>query len=325
MPPTPPSLPPRLPLAPPLLLNSASPWATTLADLRALHDCPATCAVTTRTALRGELGFPDDPERHTVAFFSPSSGPPSGTSSLNSYGYSPYPLSYYLDCVQQLLCPPATPPAAPSASASAVTAGAKPVIVSIAGSPAEVAASIADVTALVERHNSLAGRVAVEVNLSCPNLPLPPQTQLDDYLSWLPPATTVPIGLKLPPLTHASQFCDLVAALPADRISFVSAINTLGGCLFLDCDDGGREGKALLPGGMGGMGGAAIHPLALGNVHSLRRALDGAGKAHVDVIGVGGVADRRGFLRMCRAGAAAVGLATALGRDGLGVFAAIAE
>ena len=218
-----------------------------------------------------------------------------------------------------------------SASASAVIAGAKPVIVSIAGSPAEVAASIADVTALVERHNSLSSRVAVEINLSCPNLPLPPPAQLHEYFSCLPPATTVPIGLKLPPLTHASQFRALVAALPADRISFVTAINTLGGCLFLDCDDddgggGGGGMQPLLPGeGMGGMGGAAIHPLALGNVLSLRRALDGAGMAHVDVIGVGGVADRRGFLRMRCAGAAAVALATALGRDGLGVFAAISE
>ena len=128
-----------------------------------------------------------------------------------------------------------------------------------------------------------------------------------------------------------------MAALPADRVSFVTAVNTLGGCLFFNDGGGGSGGGAtrlMLPGEeedgggagwMGGMGGAAIHPLALGNVLSLRQALDGADMAHVDVIGVGGVADRPGFLRMRNAGAAAVAVATALGHDGLGVFAAIAE
>ena len=41
---------------------------------------------------------------------------------------------------------------------------------------------------------------------------------------------------------------------------------------------------------------------------------------HIEIIGVGGVSDRAGFERMKSAGAAAVGVATALGVEGVDVF-----
>jgi len=48
------------------LLNSASPWASTLEDLERLWDCPHTQAVTTRTATLA--GYPDDPTKHQVRY-----------------------------------------------------------------------------------------------------------------------------------------------------------------------------------------------------------------------------------------------------------------
>ena len=76
--------------------------------------------------------------------------------------------------------------------------------------------------------------------------------------------------------------------------------------------------------GIGGLAGAALHPLALGNVATLRRMLD----AHlqlrdVEIIGVGGVSDAEGFERMVSVGAVAVGVGTAFGVDGVGCFGRI--
>ena len=82
-----------------------------------------------------------------------------------------------------------------------------------------------------------------------------------------------------------------------------------------------------LPGsGVGGMAGAALHPLALGNVATLRRMLDQSPQTrHVAIIGVGGVDDYAGYRRMRSVGAQAVGMGTAYGRKGVAVFEEIAK
>ena len=73
--------------------------------------------------------------------------------------------------------------------------------------------------------------------------------------------------------------------------------------------------------GIGGMAGAALHPLALGNVRTIRKLLDGQPRLKgIDIIGVGGVEDRAGFERMRKAGADVVGVGTALGRRGVCIF-----
>ena len=76
----------------------------------------------------------------------------------------------------------------------------------------------------------------------------------------------------------------------------------------------------------GAMSGAMIHPLALGNVFTLRKLLDGSGVgglSDIVIIGAGGVHDHAGFKRMTKAGASAVGIATALGMHGPGIFKSI--
>ena len=69
------------------------------------------------------------------------------------------------------------------------------------------------------------------------------------------------------------------------------------------------------------MAGAALHPLALGNVRTIRGLLDQHEELKdIAIIGVGGVSDGAGFKRMRAVGAEAVAVGTALGCEGIGVF-----
>jgi dihydroorotate dehydrogenase (fumarate) len=117
-----------------------------------------------------------------------------------------------------------------------------------------------------------------------------------------------------------------------DTISFVTATNTLGSALHLSSPPSLAVDKpptyqptlsSAAGTGIGGLAGEAIHYLSLGNVDTLRRGLDAVGLQDVVVIGVGGVGDTEGMRRMLSVGAGAVGVGTALGREGVDVFAKI--
>lgn len=192
----------------------------------------------------------------------------------------------------------------------------------------------------------------MEVNLSCPNIPGSPPPAYDgevlgEYITAIGNAKQLPsfvnrgrggadalhVGIKTPPYTHAAQFEMLIRCLENSTqlvggcpISFITATNTLGNCLVLD--EGMKPALGSVSGsGIGGMAGDALHPLALGNVRTIRHLLDSSPceELHqIAVIGVGGVKDRDGFDRMRSVGAAAVGVGTALGRDGVSVFEKIA-
>lgn len=330
--------PPPLEISPPLI-NSACPWATTLDDLRRLYECPSTGAVTTRTSMIN--GFDHDPEKHQFAFFDSSHAGSAQNASLNSLGYSPLTLETYLGFIQTI-------------SSELPTKSTKGFIVSVTGTPQDIAASYALVASAAP---ALQFPLAMEINLSCPNIPNRPppaysQESLTTYLSHLrqaianTPATTprIPVGLKTPPYTYATQFLALISALddhdntiPTEApcpITFITSTNTLGSCLLLtpssslspSSPDSSGSSSSLtpaLPGtGIGGMAGSPLHPLALGNVATLRQLLDErpASLGHMRIVGVGGVGDAEGYRRMRRAGADVVGVATGLGVKGVGVF-----
>ncbi|KAI5852385.1 hypothetical protein BZA05DRAFT_425600 [Tricharina praecox] len=296
----------------PALLNSASPWASTSADLLSLYLSPFTGGVTTRTSLL-PTPFPHDPRIHQHHLFS--------TSSVNTYGYSPSPLTSYLSWIREIVRGTGAPQT-------------KPFIVSITGGADAVAAGVHEIATFAATHNL---RLFAEINLSCPNIPgAPPPAYsaegLGSYLQLLPEQMGVPVGIKLPPFTYPAQFdavLDVVARYPA-ALSFITATNSLGGALHLSAppslsvDGGKRIWQPTLSSpagtGVGGLAGEAIHWLAVGNVDSLRRGLDERGLGGVVVIGVGGVGDRDGMVRMLTVGAGAVGVATALGREGVEVF-----
>jgi dihydroorotate dehydrogenase (fumarate) len=315
-----------LPTIGPPILNSANPWCSTREDLEALYACPHTGAVTTRTSLL--RGFPHDPSIHQHAFFSTQSQQATTASdytisgkeypaSLNTLGYSPTPIDTYLYWIEQIVA------ASPNIKD-------KPFIVSVTGSPQEVAECYTRVATLAAR---ISAPLAVEANLSCPNIANKPPpaysgSALKEYLDALEKIPrTVPLGLKTPPYTYAGQFKTLIDTLRGSGtspIDFITATNTLGSCLVLEP----QKGQPLLPSaagtGIGGLAGEPLHPLALGNVATLRQLLDEHPELrHIDIIGVGGVSDAAGLARMQAVGAKVVAIGTALGREGLPVFAKI--
>lgn len=287
-----------------------------------------------------------DPATHAISKESPCPG--SQNASLNSLGYSPYTLETYIDWIKTISSEQDTAPE----STSSVTRR-KGFILSVTGSPEEVAASYE----LISRAQaSLADSgadvpLAMEINLSCPNIPNKPppaysNDSLGEYLVQLKKVILaaredtedlprIPIGLKTPPYTYATQFENLIGALldscgddtPRCIISFLTATNTLGSCLAFSSSPLERDSNSLslaLPGpyGIGGMAGASLHPLALGNVATLRRLLDEEEDklGHIKLIGIGGVLDGDGYRRMRAAGAGVVGIGTGLGLKGVGIF-----
>jgi dihydroorotate dehydrogenase (fumarate) len=334
-----------LTIAPPLL-NSANPWCTTLAQLRELYASPHTGAVTTRTSLLN--GFPHDPAHHQFTFFDPqtlSASQPNAspstaaqTASLNTLGYSPHPLSDYLSFISSIS---RELPASSSSSPSL-----KPFIISVTGPVPDI---ITCYTLISTLQPTVPMRLAMELNLSCPNIPGAPPPAYDaaalsTYLVALkravaatPPSQAhgpVPIGIKTPPYTHHAQYeallralSDSLAAEPAGApcpVDFITATNTLGSALVLSPSGGEGFGPTLHSAtglGIGGLAGAPLHALALGNVVTIRGMLDQhAELAWIQIIGVGGVEGVEGYRRMRAVGAAAVGVGTALGKRGVKVF-----
>lgn len=343
----------KLKIDPPLL-NSACPWSTTLEDVKALYDSPYTGAVTIRTSLLE--GFTHDDAVHQYTFFTPgksiaadaakgeASKPSDSTtelvSTLNTLGYSPLTLSEYLGIINEIVG---------QRHLGTDTPTKKPFILSVTGTPDEIAMAYALVANAAEMDEDL--RLAMEVNLSCPNIASAPppaydRAQLTEYLEAISdskstyrgrmatPESVPKVGIKLPPYTHAAQFSMVVDSLKAARssepgegcvVDFITCTNTLGHSLLLDA--------ALNPvlnnesgNGLGGLAGAALHPLALGNVATFRGLLDrDPVTKNMMIIGVGGVEDKAGFDRMRKVGAGAVACASALGRYGVGVFEAITK
>ncbi|KAM7223333.1 hypothetical protein V8F06_001210 [Rhypophila decipiens] len=345
---------PVLDIFPPLI-NSSNPWASTLEDLRSLYACPYTGAVTTRTSLIN--GFEHDHLKHHHVFLDSASqyavsrdpetvqsAPQNG--SLNSLGYSPYPLKTYLDWIRTIVAEQSSPPPPPTAF-----------IVSVTGTPEEVAICyklISETQCDLYFYEGIS--LAMEVNLSCPNIPNKPppaysKDALGEYLVALKGVLDetdhmprIPIGLKTPPYTYHTQFVNLMDALvescgDGDQqqclISFLTATNTLGSC-FAFSSSLGFPAMVGPTGGIGGLAGAPLHPLALGNVVTLSRLLRGAGEedggrkvkeklGHIRIIGVGGVLDGDGWTRMRKAGASVVGIGTGLGLKGMGIFEEVAK
>jgi dihydroorotate dehydrogenase (fumarate) len=199
-------------------------------------------------------------------------------------------------------------------------------------------------------------RIGIELNPSCPNIRGSPppayhmpglQPILDVLARYFRDDPTLVIGLKLPPYVYSKQFDELLQVIapysqpyPGDELrrinpfAFLTSTNTLGQTLFFAeqasllsgnaaATDTSAPVKFALPVALGGMAGEALHPLALGNVYTLRRLLDAHEESslrEISIIGVGGVTTRAAHVRMRRAGASVVACATILVREGVSVF-----
>ncbi|KAG8978564.1 dihydroorotate dehydrogenase, partial [Tulasnella sp. 427] len=208
--------------------------ASNLEDLTALYDCPNTGAVTTRTATL--KGFPDDPKVHQVAFASGS------LSSVNCYGYSPYPLSQYIDWVRTILHnnPDSNKPIIISITAplphdgetlptrSLDISSQEEEMLEVSSQPDDTTSQnelpemLAAIQALRTELNDLTSaspRIALEINTSCPNIEGHPPPSYD--ISSLRPLfksiaevcktdPSLAVGIKLPPYVYSRQFVDVI-------------------------------------------------------------------------------------------------------------------
>lgn len=188
--------------------------------------------------------------------------------------------------------------------------------------------------------------VAVELNTSCPNIKdtPPPAYSFDLLLPFLDALAsayyedpTLTIGLKLPPYLYSTSFREVVQHLSTysrpgpnenekmNPFAFVTCTNTLGSSLMFNDQVAvaGPNTPFALPTPLGGLGGEALHSLALGNVYSFRQLFvqhSDPAIQKIVIIGVGGVTSSAARQRMVQAGASVVGCATLLGQLGVKAF-----
>lgn len=175
---------------------------------------------------------------------------------------------------------------------------------------------------------------AIEINLSCPNLVGHSQlaydfNDLDSYLSELLPyirarqdsfsAHYIAIGLKLPPYFEASQFDIITSILKKQNevfdhcINFIHCINSVPNGLIIDP---ATEAPVIKPkGGLGGLGGSIIKPVAVANVRAFYTRFKQAG-LEIDIIGSGGIGTGTDVFEFILAGAEMVSIGSQLMIEG---------
>lgn len=158
--------------------------------------------------------------------------------------------------------------------------------------------------AVVAKGLASANVVAVEVNLSCPNLEDGRMFALDpdasaDVVAAVRSATDLPIGAKLSP--NSEDIASVAEAVVKAGADWLTLTNTVWGA-GIDIE----ERRPKLSGVVGGYSGVAIKPIALRCVIEVRRAMP-----DVPILGAGGVRRAEDVVEFVMAGASAVGLGTA--------------
>jgi len=191
-------------------------------------------------------------------------------------------------------------------------------------------------------------RVAVELNTSCPNIRGNPPPAYS-FTAFLPlfevlfqahrTDKTLTIGLKLAPYLASFQFEEVVKFVASfsyfledgvhvNPFAFFTCTNTVGNSLLFAHQTtaslvGDETDEFALGPVLGGLAGESIHALSLGNVFSFAKLLEShedQAIREIKLVGVGGVVDKQGVQRMKKVGAAVVGCATLLGREGVKGF-----
>jgi dihydroorotate dehydrogenase (NAD+) catalytic subunit len=174
-----------------------------------------------------------------------------------------------------------------------------PVIVSVAGKSVE---EFAQVTLRV-RH--LPNVVAIEANISCPNVERRNQVfachpdQAMEVVGAMSRLTAVPIFAKL--TADVTNITEVAEACVRAGAHGLSLINTLLG-MAIDVETFGPKLGAVT----GGLSGPAIRPIAIRCVYEVAQALPG-----VPIIGMGGITSSRDAIEFLLAGAWAVEVGTA--------------
>ncbi len=158
----------------------------------------------------------------------------------------------------------------------------------------------------------------IELNISCPNV----ESEFGRPFALDPAAAAgvtaavraVYAGRLLVKLSPNTPDIVAVARAVADAgADGLTAVNTLGPGMIIDV----RARRPVLGGHVGGISGAALRPIAVRCVYEIAAAVN------LPIIGTGGVLSGEDAVQMIMAGATAVGIGSALYRDGEGAFARI--
>lgn len=191
----------------------------------------------------------------------------------------------------------------------------KPIVTSIVGFSPD------DFLMLIEAFQQDKNVDILEVNLSCPNVVGKPQIAYDFETTdeLLAKIFAIydgekPIGFKLPPYfdpVHTQMMADILGKYPVD---FITCINSVGNTLIIDPE---TEQPLIAPkGGLWGLGGDYIKPVALANVRMFYKLLGDK----VKIIGCGGIKNGVDVFEHLLAGASLVQLGTVFAREGSGCF-----
>lgn len=267
------------------LMNASGPLCSSLEELKALVESDSGAVVLKSATISGREGNP------SPRYYEDSLG------SINSMGLPNLGYKKYGDF-------------------SSVIAGkGKPVIASISGFSLEE---------YVEMTEFFDGKKVdmIEVNLSCPNIPGKPQAGYNfDYsgkvLKAVREATSKALSVKLPPYFDIVHQKEMAGLLKDSGIDCIVLVNSVGNTLVIDSV---RESTVIKPNsGLGGLGGAYIKPIALGNVRRFYELLEG----EIPIIGVGGISEGVDVFEHILAGASAVQLGTVFAREGLSCFSRV--
>jgi dihydroorotate dehydrogenase (NAD+) catalytic subunit len=157
----------------------------------------------------------------------------------------------------------------------------------------------------------------IEVNISCPNV----GDEFGTPFAGLPESAAAvtdavrravrgPIAVKLAP--NVPDIARIAAAVVEAGADAITAVNTMPG-MVIDAE----SGRPVLSNRVGGISGPALKPIALRCVYEIAHAVD------VPIIGTGGVTTGRDAAEMLMAGAAAVGIGSAVWYRGVDVFGQI--
>lgn len=178
------------------------------------------------------------------------------------------------------------------------------VIASVAGF------SVGEFADVAAKMDGLAGIVAIELDVSCPNVDsegecfaVDPRAT-DAVVAAVKRRVSLPIIVKLTP--NVADIRPIARAAEEAGADAISLINSLRG-MAIDVDNA----RPTLANGTGGLTGPAIRPVAVYQVWETAQTVK------VPVIGMGGVESGRDVVEMMMAGATAVAIGTANFRDPL--------
>lgn len=283
-----------LPIQPPLT-NAAGPHSVTRDELLEIARSASGAIVTKSMTHCPRAG---NPEPRWAPYVADNSG------SINSMGLNNLGYRSYAEIVPQL------------------KSYGKPVIASLSYAPCEHDLPMDEQYLVMARAMAEAGADALEVNLSTPNLTGIPiandPEQIRTVLTPLMDEMELAIAVKLPPYNNDLPLFEDVAALLVDlNVDAIATMNSEPNTIDIDLK---TRQKVIRPrDGYGGLGGPAILPIALAEVHRFYRYFQ-AHDADIAIWGCGGIDHAEDAIKHFLSGASVVQIGTALAWEGPDVF-----